>query len=186
MLWEIEITPAEGSVDREGISALAECKLRNLSSIRSVRSARSYLIEGTLDESAVSQAADLLSDDVVEERVLRTLPHESDPQQQGEHLLNVLYKPGVTDNVGLTASRALQNLNIPAEQVATCRKYWVNADASEDEVARFASRVLSNDSIERVLDGPLTLTSLAVGSDYQFELQHVSIREMDDVALNAS
>ncbi|CAK9108559.1 unnamed protein product [Durusdinium trenchii] len=183
MLWEIEITPAEGSVDREGISALAECKLRNLSSIRSVRSARSYLIEGTLDESAVRQAADLLSDDVVEERVLRRLPHETDPEQQGEHLLNVLYKPGVTDNVGLTASRALQNLNIPSEQVATCRKYWVNADASEDEVARFASRVLSNDSIERVLDGPLTLTSLAVGSDYQFELQHVSIREMDDDAL---
>lgn len=183
MLWEIEITPLAGNVDREGQFALGECQLRNLNSISSVRSARSYLIEGELDESTVERAANLLSDEVVEQKTLRQLPHINDPEASGEHLLNVLYKPGVTDNVGNTATKALGNLNVPVTQVATCRKYWINADANAEDMNRFATRILSNDSIERVLNGPLELTSLAVGGEYQFELQHVAIREMDDEAL---
>lgn len=183
MLWEIEITPLPGEVDREGQFAFAECHLRKLESIQFVRSARSYLIEGELDQAAIARAAALLSDAIVEQAVVRQLPDTSSPESSGEHLLNVLYKPGVTDNVGNTARKALSNLGIECAGVATCRKYWVNADAAAQELSRFATRVLSNDSIERVLDGPLTLTSLSVGGDYAFELQHVSIREMDDDAL---
>ncbi|WP_417850532.1 phosphoribosylformylglycinamidine synthase subunit PurL [Thalassoglobus sp.] len=183
MLWEIEMTPLGSEVDREGQLALVECQLRNLNSIRQIRTARSYLIEGNLDETSAAQAASLLSDAVVEQAVIRQLPDPTDPKQGGERLFNVLFKPGVTDNVGRTALDALKNLGVKAEGVATCRKYWINADSDAAEVERFTTRVLSNDSIERVLDGPLQLDSLFVGGDYQFELKHVAIREMDDDAL---
>ncbi len=183
MLWEIEINPLECETDREGQSAFAECQLRNLNSIRNVRAARSYLLEGTIDEASAMRAAELLSDSVVEQQTLRQLPDASDPESSGEHLLNVLYKPGVTDNVGNTARTALAGIGIDVDGVATCRKYWINADADSAELSRFAERVLSNDAIERVLDGPLALESLAVGGNYDFQLQHVAIREMDDDAL---
>lgn len=183
MLWEVEMSPCGQEVDREGQQALQECQLRNLQSIRTVRAARSYLIEGELDEAAVSRVAEFLCDPVVEQPTLRSLPAVVSPASAEDRLLNVLYKPGVTDNVGGTALKALQEQGLPVRGVATCRKYWINGDAHTDEVDRFASRVLANDSIERVLDGPLQLGSLSIGGEYEFRLQHVAIREMDDAAL---
>jgi phosphoribosylformylglycinamidine synthase II len=67
--------------------------------------------------------------------------------------------------------------------VATCRKYWVNDDASETEIDRLSARVLSNDAIEHVVTGPLKMDRISLGGEYKFELAHISIREMDDVAL---
>ncbi|MEW4490384.1 phosphoribosylformylglycinamidine synthase subunit PurL [Thalassoglobus sp. JC818] len=181
MLWEIEISSKSGP-DREAEHALAEARMRRLDSLATVRSARSYLIEGSLDDNRLQQAADVLADRVVEQVTVRSLP-DSSQADQTERLLNVLFKPGVTDNVGATATKALQELGFQVERVSTCRKYWVNADSNESEVERFASRVLSNDSIDRVLVGPLQLTSLAVGSEQEFELKHVAIREMGDEEL---
>jgi phosphoribosylformylglycinamidine synthase len=43
--------------------------------------------------------------------------------------------------------------------------------------------VLANDAIEHVITGPLQLSDLSVGSDYNFDLQTVAIRDMDDDAL---
>jgi len=181
MLWEIEIQPRSGEVDREGARVLHEAQLRGLNSIESVTAARSYLIEGDLTESQVESAARLLCDSVVETPTITQLP-TSDSSHAGE-LLNVLFKPGVTDNVGNTAKQALHDLGIETTGVATCRKYWMNASSAADERERLGARVLSNDSIERVLAGPLQLNSLALGGDYQFELTHVAIRDMDDDAL---
>lgn len=182
MLWEIEIQPVAGEVDREGARLLKEIRSRQLQSIQRVQAARSYLVEGTLEPSQLERVGQLLSDPVVETAVIRELPATS--TDGDEHLLlNVLYKPGVTDNVGQTAARALQELGYSVCGVATARKYRLNADADAEEVSRLARRVLSNDSVERVLEGPLSLTSLAIGSEYKIQLQHVPIRTMDEAAL---
>ncbi|WP_437228184.1 phosphoribosylformylglycinamidine synthase subunit PurL [Planctomicrobium sp. SH661] len=182
MLWEIEIQPVAGEVDREGARILKEAGSRGLNSIRQVRAARSYLVEGDLQPSQIEQAAVLLSDPVVENTEVFPLPAAKNGSDGG-WLLNVLYKPGVTDNVGQTAGKALQELQLNVSGVATARKYWINGDADHEEVTRLARRVLSNDSVERVIEGPLPLTSLAIGSDFSFALQHVPIRSMDDEAL---
>src|SRR5690606_5976592 len=102
----------------------------------------------------------------------------------GRRLLNILFKPGVTDNVGATAARALTDLGLDVERVATCRKYWINADAADEDIARLAARVLSNDSIERIISGPLPLETIALGSDYQFALRRIPLLQMDDEALS--
>jgi phosphoribosylformylglycinamidine synthase len=46
-----------------------------------------------------------------------------------------------------------------------------------------AKKVLANDAIEQILYGPLALDSIALGTDYDFELLTVAIRAMDDDAL---
>ncbi|SFH54177.1 phosphoribosylformylglycinamidine synthase subunit PurL [Planctomicrobium piriforme] len=181
MLWEIEIHPVAGAADREADRVLGEVRSRGLASIRTVQAARSYLVEGELNPSQLAQVTRFLSDVLVERCEQQALP--TTESTVNGRLLNVLYKAGVTDNTGLTAKSALQELGLPITGVATCRKYWVNEDASEEDLNRLSRRVLSNDSIERVLSGPLTLRSLALGSEYQFELRHVPIREMDDAAL---
>lgn len=188
MLWEVEIHPIAGEVDREGQRVLAEAQAQGAASVRTIRAARSFLVEGALDEATIrTKAARLLADGVVESVRIRTLPTDAassaHPEVGGLNLVNVLLKPGVTDNVAETASKALKAQGLAVDRVAICRKYWINADASASDLQRLGRRVLSNDAIEQVISGPLTLHTIAVGSEYKFKLTVVPIRTMDDAAL---
>lgn len=184
MLWEVEIRPGQGQRDREAERVLAESHAIGIRSIDGLRSARSFLIEGNLDRAQVERAANsLLSDPVVETFSARSLATGSDSPANGHTLLNVLYKPGVTDNVAQSAKQAIKDLGLDAQAVATCRKYWLGSQASTADVDRLATKVLANGAIEHVIRGPLELASLALGSEYRFQLVTVPIREMNDEAL---
>ncbi len=184
MLWEVEIRPAEGEVDREAARVVGESRGLGLGSIREVATAKSFLLETDADEEAVSRiAAGLLVDGIVERSTIRVTNGNGESESNGQTLLNVLFKPGVTDNVGASAKRALADLGLPVEAVATCRKYWLNGDADATEVDRLASRVLANDAIERVVVGPLRMDGISMGGEYAFEKVVLPLRELDDDAL---
>ena len=181
MLWEVEIHPAIGKVDREGARVLNEARALRLGSVLAVRAARSFLIEGDADEAVIrGRALGLLVDSVVETTQISNLKSQIENQKSKiKNHFNVLFKPGVTDNVANSTKSALIDLKIPVTSVATVRKYWVNEGASDADVLRLIKRVLSNDAIEHVVAGPLRMSSIAVGSEYQFKLTHVAIRGMD-------
>ncbi len=184
MLWEVEIYPAIGQADREGARVLSEARALRLGSVSAVRAARSFLIEGDADEAAIrGRGLGLLVDSVVETSAVLCLIQNGKPSfnpQTSASLLNVLFKPGVTDNVANSTKSALIDLQVPVTSVATVRKYWVNDGASDADVQRLIKRVLANDAIEHVVAGPLRMTSIAVGNEYQFKLTHIAIRGMDD------
>lgn len=184
MLCEVEIKPAENQVDREGARILKECQVLGTHSIRSVSTAHSYLLEGDLNQSDLEKIAQsLLSDPIVETFEIRILSGNTSQSAEAEQLLNVLFKPGVTDNVANSARDAICDLGLSVENVATCRKYWINSDATSDEADRMASKVLSNDAIEQVIRGPLSMNSIKLGSEYTFELVTIPIRTMNDQQL---
>ena len=67
MLWEVEIRPAAGQVDREGERVLAESSGLGLASVTEAVSARSFLLQGDLDAAAVDRISrSLLVDPVAE------------------------------------------------------------------------------------------------------------------------
>ncbi|WP_298860116.1 phosphoribosylformylglycinamidine synthase subunit PurL [uncultured Gimesia sp.] len=184
MLCEVEIKPAENQVDREGARILKECQVLGAHSIRSVLTAHSYLLEGDLNQSDLENIAQsLLSDPIVETFEIRILSGNASDSENAEQLLNVLFKPGVTDNVANSAREAIRDLGLSVENVATCRKYWINSDAKSEEADRMASKVLSNDAIEQVVRGPLRMDSIKLGSEYTFELVTIPIRAMNDQQL---
>lgn len=190
MLWEVQISPAAGQVDREAARVLADSKVLGAGSAREVHTARSFLIQGPIEHSEVGRAtATLLADTVVETYHIRELSGadrrnpDSAEVRPGFQLLNALYRPGVTDNVAQSTQGALTDLGLSVEAVSTCRKYWVNEDASQADLERLAAKVLANDAIEQILWGPLQMTSISLGSSYEFELTTVPIRTMDDQAL---
>ena len=98
-------------------------------------------------------------------------------------ILNVLFKPGVTDNVANSTQRALVDLGFAVDAVATVRKYWFDVGVSPTELDRLAKRVLANDAVERIVAGPLCMDKIGAGSEYKFQLRTVPIRAMDDDAL---
>lgn len=209
MLWEIEIKPASHLPDREAQRVLANCRALGALSIREVGSGRSFLIQGELDAAAIERIADgFLADTVVEVFTVRELGGAGQRGQKSEirgqeeqrgavrnpqsaignpqsfpSLLNVLYKPGVTDNVADSVKQALVEADYQVKAVRTCQKYWFGEGASRADLDRAATKVLANDAIQQVVWGPLQLDTLALGSSYEFQLVTVPIRNMDDDAL---
>lgn len=177
MLWEVEILPSQDSRDHEGQRILADARSLGISSLASVKSARSFLIQGELSETDATKAAELLlCDGVVEQFRINALP---DNTSTDAACLNVLLHPGVTDSVADNAAKALTQQELSVTAVATCRKYWLTGDLSDAEHSRVSSKVIANDAIEYVVSGPLQLTDLNVGTDYKFSLGTVAIRGMD-------
>jgi len=190
MLWEIEIQPNESQTDQDGIRLQSECQTLGVHTVSKIRTGKSYLIEGEFNRENIEQLAiPLLTDSIVDQFEIRELASNGTASAQspnglnGEHLVNVLFKSGVTDNVANTAKTALIDLGLDVTAVATCRKYWIDPEVSESDLVRTATKVLSNDAIEQIIQGPLQLDSLALGSPYEFVLTTVAIREMDDAAL---
>lgn len=181
MLWEVEIEPADGQVDREGNRVLQECRVLGANSVSNVRTARSFLIQGELDSDSVNRVAEsLLADTVVETFRVHRLDGADGTMCGGAKLLNVLYKPGVTDNIANSAQKAMSGLGFDTEAVRTCRKYWLNENADDAEVTRVSEKILANDAIEQVIAGALRMENLGIGSEYQFDLITVPIRTMSD------
>ena len=177
MLWEVEILPSQDARDHEGLRVLSDAKSLGIESLTEVKSARSFLIQGDLSESDAGRAAELLlCDGVVEQYRITALP---DSSSTNNDCRNVLLHPGVTDSVADNARNALQQQNLDVTAVATCRKYWLTGELSEAEQKRVSSRVLANDAIEYIIEGPLQLNDLSVGGDYKFQLTTVPIRDMD-------
>jgi phosphoribosylformylglycinamidine synthase len=196
MLWEVEIRPAVSEVDREGLRVAHEASALGVATIQNVRSARSFLLQGSdLSESDVKRAAStLLTDPIAETFTTSQISDVGRPSSAGRTVgdakstatvpqLNVLFKAGVTDNVALSTQKALVDLGFSVDAVATARKYWFESTVTTAVLDRLAKRVLANDAIERVVTGPLLMEKIGAGSDYKFELRTISIRSMDDDAL---
>ncbi|HQB29216.1 MAG TPA: AIR synthase-related protein [Syntrophales bacterium] len=114
----------------------------------SVRTAEVYTVEGDLSPADLDAAArGPLSDPVIQEfSVDRPWPSDCD------WIIEVGFRPGVTDNVGRTAGEALALLyGTPRRKdlrVYTSRKYMLGGSLTRSDAERIASGILANDLIQ--------------------------------------
>jgi phosphoribosylformylglycinamidine (FGAM) synthase PurS component len=203
MLWEVDIYPAEGLPNRLAAQVAGDAADLGLAADLDVTAAYGYLIQGEISGDDVRRiAAGLLADRVVERTVAAPVgdPRLSEPptprtphapredarhaerDEYGPCLIHVLPKPGVMDPVAQSVVAAIADFGLRAEAVRTLKKYWV-ASLSEERLALLCSKILANDAIEQVIVGPLGFAHLEVGSPYEFKLESVPIRGMDDAEL---
>ncbi len=180
-LWEIDIRPADGQSDVAGAGLSAEARDLGLDANLSITAAHGFLLQGDLSAEQAQLAADRLLADPITESTTVAKVGEQEASSEG-HLVHVLPKPGVMDPVAMSTLQALKDMSLPVEQVTTFRKYRLS-NLEVDAMERVCSKLLFNDSIERVISGPLNLERLDVGADYDFELLTVEIRELDDEQL---
>lgn len=185
-LWEVEIRPAAGHVDRAAQALLADAADLGLKdSCPTASTARGYLVQGELSAEEMRRAAETLLADTVVESV-RTAPvgdarwSQSPPGQP--LVCYVLLKPGVTDPVAHSAQTAMRDLGYAIGAARTFRKYWL-PQMSAQEQKLLCGKILANDSIELASFGPLQMKSLQLGSPYQFQKVEVALLEADDAEL---
>ncbi len=188
MLWEVDITPLPGQPDLDGSRVASEAQDMGIADGLQVRSVRGYLVQGDIDQQQIANlAASLFSDQVVESVNVAVVGDDSlcEPPPGCQQVLHVMRKSGVMDPVAQSAERAIRDLGIDINAVRTFRKYWISS-LSADAVERLSMKVLANDSIEQVIAGKLELDSIELGNPYEFKLQTIPIRELDDGLSNRS
>ena len=129
--------------------------------VEQVHSVEVYTIEGGLTKNELKQAAaGPLSDPVIQHfAVNKPIARDFD------WLIEVGFRPGVTDNVGKTAREAIELLlaeKTGARKISvyTSRQYLIKGKISRTDAQRIASGLLANDLIER--------HQIVAGSDFDF------------------
>ena len=180
MLWEIEIRPK--GADGERVRVAEEYDLLTHGKAGSALvtgAARGWLLEGPLSrEQAERLTRDLLVDSLAESGALGAL----NERPADGRLATVLYKPGVMDPAALSVVDAGRDLGVTVDSVRSFRRYYGPPLSPEAKAVLFR-KVLANEAVEQVVEGPLTLEHLTVGAPYRFHLVTMPLRDLDDDAL---
>ena len=181
MLWHLQIDPAPGQIDLAGRRVAADAVELGLLGPWTVAASRGFLIEGPLDRTAVTRAAEAaLVDRAVESSAIRGAD-EFEAHDAGGTVVHVLPKAGVTDPEAESALALLRDLGFAVENVRTIRTYRVQGPA--ESLPRLIGRVLANDAVEQAVVGPLPFDRLGQGTSYRFVRVEVPILGKSDAQL---
>lgn len=149
MNYRIEVGFREGCVDARG-DAVRRSILDDLGiTADTVRTIDVYTIEGDLESSEVEELRErLFTDPIIQEsRADGPLARDFD------YLIEVGFRPGVTDNVGRTAFEGIHDLlgtvGDRLEGVYTAVQYLLSGKLSQGDAERIARDLLANDLIQR-------------------------------------
>ncbi|MFO0808165.1 MAG: phosphoribosylformylglycinamidine synthase subunit PurL [Gemmataceae bacterium] len=179
MLWELELWPKGRNPDRERVADGYDLMTHSTRGHETIATAsRGYLLDADLpSEDARVRMTDLLSDTIAEHVRMERL-NVAYATNEGRVQVTVLPKPGVMDPVAQSVLDAARDAGLALRAVRTFRRYEVAAPL--EPVCR---KVLANDAIEQVIEGPLPETALAVGRPYEFRKVMVPLRDLGDDAL---
>jgi len=117
-------------------------------SVVDLRTADAYIIDRDLS----SEQLELLVDEVFRDPVIQDAAVDRPVDIPFDRLIEVGFRPGVTDNVGRTSKEAVERtLGLtfqPGEGIYTRKLYFVTGDVSTEEAARIARDLLANDLIQ--------------------------------------
>lgn len=174
MNWEVSVRPRHAEDDLDGKHLAQLLRQKTGRDPGAIQSGRVYLVSG-LEEAQVRQVVThLLVDSTVEQATI----NKPATANQGT-TLTILPKPGVMDPVAASVQFVVTQLNLPAAQVRTGKRFYFTSDGSD--LAKHAFRLVANDAIEQGLIGPLPIDAWkAAGSQYDFRLITVPIRGLND------
>jgi len=181
-VWQIDLLASDGFPDRLAEEVLADTGDFGLADSLVIRTARTFLIQGNLQRADVEKIGnDFLAEPVVEQTVIAENGDAifNNPPAGTQTLINVMPLPGVTDSEAESALLAIRQLGFDVDAVRTVRKYWISKLATDHQTL-LCEKLLCNDSIEMIVEGPLVVDDLQLGRAYEFELTTVPIRTATD------
>lgn len=151
MSYRIEIGLREKIRDARGESVVAKARQALGMRIQSARTRTVYKIDAEITKAEIESVCRFFRDPVIEAAALGRLPVPGD----FDWLIEIGYKPGVTDNVGRTARIALQDIigrGLPeSAQVYTAIQYFIRAKGmARSSAQKLASNLLANQLIQTI------------------------------------
>ncbi|MFN8466034.1 MAG: phosphoribosylformylglycinamidine synthase subunit PurL [Caldilineaceae bacterium] len=132
-----------------GISTLRECRIVRL-----------YFLEDDPGPDALQRlCAFLLADPVLERAAWGPIDHETGGSNGKEdvHVVEVAYRPGVTDVAARELARGMGEIGLLACEVATGTRYELTGDLDDDALRRLARGLLCNSTVQHFSLGPIAV-----------------------------
>jgi phosphoribosylformylglycinamidine (FGAM) synthase PurS component len=145
----IEVKHKPGITDPVGKGLASDINELDLARVKSVASAQLYQIHGGLGtEDRTRIARDLLSDPILHDYEISPWDSASrlaSAKESRSMVIDVWYKPGVTDVVGESVMKGIKDLNIPGvKEVRTGMRYHLNGVTKAEVAEKIASSLLVN------------------------------------------
>lgn len=155
---------------------LADARAMGMDRLEEIQCSDLYFVRGALDGEQAQRLADQLLHDPVTQTVDISVldPQGSDPDAPARNvppaaLIEVAYRPGVTDPVAEQILRAAKVMGITGVNAASTGLRFVvkGRDLSEDVLHQLARRLFANEVIQRYALGEIapTFTEAAAASD---------------------
>lgn len=143
--WKVEVYYKPEVPDTVGQGILEDIADLGISGVDSVRTATVYWIEGSLD----IQAIDRIGSELLADPITQTYTYANEDNAAKDWTIEVQFKPGVTDAVGDSTVKGIQDLGITGvTSVRTGHKYWLAGDLNAEAVETIAHQLLMNDVIQ--------------------------------------
>ncbi|NLX25617.1 MAG: phosphoribosylformylglycinamidine synthase [Lentisphaerae bacterium] len=150
MIYRIEIGLKDGVPDARGRGVIHRAQGALKLEIAECRTRDVYKVVADMDDATAATVQKAFADPVVAESAMGRLP----APKSFDWMLEVGFKPGVTDNVGRTARGALKDIVgrelAWEEQVYTCIQYFLSGDLSREDVERLGKDLLANTLIQTI------------------------------------
>ncbi|RKU26598.1 hypothetical protein C6497_13600 [Candidatus Poribacteria bacterium] len=143
--WKVEVSYKPDVPDAVGMGILQDIVDLGINGVESVRTAAIYWIEGMLDEIAIHRIGnELLADPITQQYLIDQIQ-----TTEKEWTIEVQYKPGVTDAVGDSTVKGINDLGISeVSRVRTGKKYCLTGKLNTDNIENISKRLLMNDVIQ--------------------------------------
>ncbi|RKU23733.1 hypothetical protein C6499_17915 [Candidatus Poribacteria bacterium] len=143
--WKVEVSYKPEVPDTVGQGILEDIADLGISGINSVRTATVYWIEGALD----AQSIDRIGTELLADPITQTYTFDIQNNAAKNWTLEVQFKPGVTDAVGDSTVKGINDLGITGvATVRTGHKYWLTGSLNAEVLETIAQRLLMNDVIQ--------------------------------------
>ncbi|HEY5653870.1 MAG TPA: hypothetical protein VIR63_05845, partial [Pontiella sp.] len=150
MIYRIEIGLKDSVPDARGRGVIHRAEGALKMSIAECRTRDIYKVVADIDDSMAVVVQNAFADPVVAESAMGRL---SAPESF-DWMIEVGFKPGVTDNVGRTARGALQDVVgrelAWEEQVYTSIQYFLSGDLTREDVEHLGTDLLANTLIQTI------------------------------------
>ena len=150
MLYRIEIGLKQGVPDARGRGVIGQAQGALGMTIDACETRDVYKVVATMDDAKAAEVQTAFADPVVADSAMNRLP----APESFDWMLEIGFKPGVTDNVGRTARGALRDIVGREldweEQVYTSIQYFLSGDLSREDVEHLGKDLLANTLIQTI------------------------------------
>lgn len=143
--WKVEVFYKPDVPDTIGLGILQDILDLGINGVESVRTAAIYWIEGSLDEISIHRIGnELLADPITQQYSIDQIQIS-----EKQWTIEVQYKPGVTDAVGDSTVKGINDLGISkVSRVRTGKKFCITGELNLHKIENISKRLLLNDVIQ--------------------------------------
>ena len=151
--YKIETSTKKDLLDARGKEVEKDILDLGISKVKSVRYSQVYCLEGEIDKDKIGKIVHrLLIDPVTQDSIINQIDGiegKGNTSKDGDFVIEVYYKKGVTDAVGDSVKKGIEDLSIDGIQSAqTGHKYVISGALKKDDVSKIAERLLANKVVQ--------------------------------------